>query len=214
MKSIARRYLSSTPLWTLAQNFNDRRKISAWERGNRAGHPPPGYKRKVIWKYAADYHLDTMIETGTFNGEMDFAMKDSFARIVTIELSPEFHAAAVRRFAGFPQIECMKGDSGVVLPAVIAKIQKPVLFWLDAHYSAGLTAHAEIETPVSVELDAIFNHPVRNHVILIDDARCFDGTHDYPRIEELQRSVARARPDLHFSVEDDIIRIVQPAQAA
>jgi hypothetical protein len=211
MKSIARRYLSSTPLWAMAQSFNDRNKISAWERGNRAGHPPPGFKRQVIWKYASDHHLDTMIETGTFNGEMDFAMKDTFARIVTIELSQEFHAAAVRRFAAFPQIECMQGDSGVVLPAVIAQIQKPCLFWLDAHYSAGLTAKAEIDTPVSAELDAIFNHPVRNHVILIDDARCFDGTHDYPRIEDLQKSVAEARPDLHFFVEHDIIHIVPPA---
>ena len=211
MKSIARRLIGNTPLWAAIQKSNDRSKISTWEKGNRAGHPPPGFKRQIIRKYASDHKLDTMIETGTFNGEMDFALKDAFARIVTIELSPEYHAAAVRRFARFPQIECMKGDSGVVLPAVIAKIQKPVLFWLDAHYSAGLTAQAEVDTPVSAELDAIFNHPVRNHVILIDDARCFDGTHDYPRIEDLKKSVAQARPDLQFSVEDDIIRIVQPA---
>jgi hypothetical protein len=208
MNPIARRYMATTPLWAIAQKFNDRNKIAAWERGNRTGNPPSGFKRQVIGKYAADYGLDIMVETGTFLGEMPFAMRNTFARIVTIELSLELYADAAIRFARFPHIECLQGDSGTLLPDVIAKIQEPCLFWLDAHYSKGQTACAEIETPVSTELEVIFSHPIRNHVILIDDARLFDGTHDYPRIEDLEKSVARARPDLHFSVEHDIIRIL------
>lgn len=169
--------------------------------------PPNGYKRQVIREYARRYSLNTMIETGTLTGEMGFAMKGLFARFVTIELSPELHAAAARRLAPFKNVQCLRGDSSVVLPSLLKQIQEPCLFWLDAHYSGSVTAKGDIETPVSVELEAALNHPTHGHVVLIDDARCFDGTHDYPRIADLQESVLALRPDLEFTVENDIIRI-------
>jgi protein involved in polysaccharide export with SLBB domain len=168
---------------------------------------PGAYKRRVLRHFASKYALNTMIETGTLNAEMDLAMKDQFRRIITIELSPEYHATALKRLARYPYIECLRGDSSIVLPRVLADIHEPCLFWLDAHYSAGPTAKGDIETPISAELNAVLNHEVRNHVVLIDDARHFDGTHDYPRIAELKESVARIRPDLLFTLENDIIRI-------
>jgi hypothetical protein len=56
------------------------------------------------------------------------------------------------------------------------------------------------------EVNAILEHK-QGHVILIDDARCFDGTHDYPTLNELQKLVALKRPDYMFSVLNDVIRI-------
>jgi hypothetical protein len=79
---------------------------------------------------------------------------------------------------------------------------------LDGHYSAGNTARGALETPVSSEIDAILKHTVRHHVILIDDARNFDGTHDYPLLDQFRRSILAARPTAKFAVADDIIRIV------
>jgi hypothetical protein len=198
---------SNSSLWTMARRITDKSDISAWQRNGMPVPPPAGFKLQIIRKYAEQYDLKTMIETGTFHGDMDFALKDRFSRITTIELSPEFHAAAVRRFAGSPQVECLLGDSAVLLPALLAQIKEPCLFWLDAHYSAGRTAKGNVETPISIELDAVLNHAVRNHVVLIDDARCFDGTHDYPSVADLRESVARLRPDLSFEVEHDIMRI-------
>ena len=86
-------------------------------------------------------------------------------------------------------------------------MHEPCLFWLDAHYSAGPTAKGEIETPISVELDAALKHSVKEHVVLIDDARCFDGSHDYPAMFEIESAIFKFRPDLQFECRDDIIRI-------
>ncbi len=209
-----RPYISNTPLWPVAREIKDSMTLRTWERNGRPAPPPSGYKRQVIRQYAKKYGVSTMIETGTLYGEMDIAMKDVFSSIFTIELSPEFHAAAVRRMAPYPHIKCLQGDSAVVFPSVLAQMKSPCLLWLDAHYSAGNTAKAEIDTPISAELDYVFNHPIRNHVVLIDDAHCFDGTHDYPQLKDLEESVLRVRPDLSFTVEHNIIRIVPRTDSA
>jgi hypothetical protein len=79
------------------------------------------------------------------------------------------------------------------------------LFWLDAHYSCSLTGRAALETPICCELEAIFRHPLR-HTILIDDAKAFDGTHDYPAIAWVENAARNA--DYSFSLSQNIIRLV------
>ena len=50
---------------------------------------------------------------------------------------------------------------------------------------------------------------MRDHVVLIDDARLF-GSGDYPTVDELAADVQGARPEWSVAVEDDIIRIARP----
>lgn len=82
------------------------------------------------------------------------------------------------------------------------------LFWLDAHYSRGDTARGEEETPILKELELIGAHPVRGHLLLIDDARCFGVDEGYPSIERMRETAARLFPSSAFSVDRDIIRII------
>ena len=82
------------------------------------------------------------------------------------------------------------------------------------HYSAGITARGDKDTPVLAELETIARHPVRDHVILIDDARCFDGSHDYPKLQEIQEFALRHWPDHTFEVKDDIVRILPRAEGS
>jgi len=206
------RFRGST-VWAIQHRARARFEIRDWERRGRPIPPPNALKQEVAGEYARRYGLRTFIETGTNLGEMDFVLKNRFARIVTVELSPDYHARAVRRLGRFGHIECLCGDSGVVLPSVLARMTEPCLFWLDAHYSAGKTAKGEVETPISAELDVALRHPVRGHVVLIDDARLFDGTHDYPVLSALQQRVKELRPDLWFAVRDDIIRIEPTASS-
>jgi hypothetical protein len=94
-----------------------------------------------------------------------------------------------------------------LLPAILSRINKPCLFWLDGHYSAGGTAKGEKNTPIMEELTAIHFHPVKNHIILIDDAREFYGENDYPTIQELRDFCGKMFPDHDFKIKDDIIQI-------
>ena len=92
------------------------------------------------------------------------------------------------------------------MPEILSQIEEPCLFWLDGHYSEGITAKGEKETPILEELKHIFNHPIEDNIILIDDARCFTGYGDYPNIEGLKAVLLSRYPDNAFSIEDDIIR--------
>ena len=57
------------------------------------------------------------------------------------------------------------------------------------------------------ELKCIFAHPVKNHVILIDDSRLFGKEDGFPTLNEIREFVGRNHPGAEFIVEDDIIRI-------
>ena len=90
---------------------------------------------------------------------------------------------------------------------MLAQIDEPCLFWLDGHYSAGITARGDKDTSVLDELRCILDHRVSNHVILIDDARKFNGQNDYPTLDFVRELVTSKLSSYAFEVADDIIRI-------
>ena len=94
-----------------------------------------------------------------------------------------------------------------MLPETLKRISEPCLFWLDAHYSGANTAKGDKFSPIMEEVLPILDHKVRNHVILIDDAREFTGKDGYPEIVKFTQEVTQIRQDLKIVVELDIIRI-------
>ncbi len=112
-----------------------------------------------------------------------------------------------REFKAEKHIKLICGDSGVEIMNLMSKIDEPALFWLDAHYSGGVTAKGEIDTPIYKELHHILNAPDRGHVIIIDDARNFGSDRNYPNMEELKDFVNSKRANLEIAIEDDSIRI-------
>ncbi|MBN1832757.1 MAG: glycosyltransferase [Deltaproteobacteria bacterium] len=180
---------------------------SDWEAQGRPVPPPDLVKQEIVRSYAQRFSPRILIETGTYLGAMVYAMKDSFKEIYSIELDHELAQRAKELFSPCDHIHIIEGDSGHCLSALLSSIEKPCLFWLDGHYSGGITAKGEWETPIMQELKCIFDHPVRNHIILIDDARCFTGEQDYPSLEKLKSTVLQRDPDLNVELKDDIIRI-------
>jgi hypothetical protein len=135
------------------------------------------------------------------------AVHRGFERIYTIALSPDLHRRALERLGHLEHVSLLLGDSGEVLRRILERIDRPCLFWLDAHYSGGETARGALETPILGELAAILGHPLaRSDVILVDDARCFAEGGDYPRLERIVEACIRAGL-AHFEVRDDIVRI-------
>jgi hypothetical protein len=193
-----------TSYLTVGPQYSER-QLENWEQSGRPLPPPDLWKQRVVKEYADRFSLKLLIETGTYLGEMVFAMRDQFNRIISVELDKVLYLRAVLRFLKLRHIRILHGDSARVLPRILRSLREPALFWLDAHYSGGITARGKKETPIVEELMAILAHDIKEHVILIDDARCFDGAGDYPTLGTLRSLVARS--DLALEVRDDIIRI-------
>ena len=190
------------------------RVLREWEQQGRPVPPPPVYKQVTLRTYARQFGLQVLIETGTYLGDTVEASKDQFRRIYSIELSMDLAKLTKKRFQQEAHITILQGDSEEVLPAILSEIQGPCLFWLDGHYSEGITALGKSVTPILGELETILAHPVQDHVLLIDDARNFRHENSHPTLEELHTFVADRRPDLLFEVKDDIIRMHRPPDRA
>jgi hypothetical protein len=170
-------------------------------------HPTDVEKRRSILLFRRLFDCRIFVETGTYLAETTLAMAPHFERCFTIELDPGLYERARRLLEPHPHVEVLHGDSGEKLAEVLEKLDRRALFWLDAHYSGGITARGVQETPIVRELDRILAHPVRDHVILVDDSRNFVGRDGYPTIRELRKLVGRRAPRHEVDVFDDVIRI-------
>ncbi len=179
-----------------------------WELLGRSVRPSHGVKHLALRRYASRYALRTLIETGTYRGHMVASTRNLFASIYSIELNEDFYQAACKRFAAFPHIHLIHGDSANALPQLLATLSTPCLFWLDAHYSGAGTARGDSDTPILAELRCVLSHRVEGHVVLIDDACDFNGNDGYPTLSGLRQFVAGLRPNAAVLVQDNIIRIV------
>lgn len=179
-----------------------------WEKSGRPIPPPDVVKQDVVKEYANRYGLQTLVETGTYLGDMVQEMKHQFDQVYTIELGEQLASQARQRFASDSNVTVIEGDSGAILKTLVPALTKPALFWLDAHYSGGLTARGIINTPILKELSYILTCEAPDHVILVDDARCFGVEEGYPSLELVVRLVAEIAPSYEVSLTHDIIRIV------
>lgn len=184
------------------------KQLTEWERNGKPSPPPHIVKQKTVEEYRNKYGPDILVETGTYLGEMVEAQRENFKKIYSIELSERLFTKAKKRFKAFSHITILQGDSGIVLNKLVPSIDQPAIFWLDGHYSGGITALGEKECPVPEELNAILESKF-DHVILIDDARLFNGTNDYPTIEEIKGIFRAKGKNYNIETRDDIIRITQ-----
>lgn len=189
-----------------AARRRERRIVHGWLRAGRPVPPPEPVKWRLVRATAVARGLHVFVETGTFRGDMVEAMRTHCTRIISIELDPARFEAASARFAGCTNVTILHGDSGKVLSDVVAELTEPALFWLDGHYSGPGTARGEADTPILAELSHVLD-AAAGHTILVDDARLFDGTADYPTLAELERHVRRLRSDASIDIRDDMIEV-------
>ena len=168
--------------------------------------PPPLVKQALVKDFQRRFGLRVFVETGTFAGEMINAVLGRFDRIFSIELDDQWYAKAVGRFAARRDVTLLHGDSSTRLREVLAGLQEPALFWLDAHYSGPVTARGPLDSPIVQELDAIAAHPVRGHVVLIDDMRDFNGSGGYPDAGALAAELRERHPGDVVEIRDDVLR--------
>lgn len=175
--------------------------------------PPPYFvRRAMLLGEAQALDAKVFVETGTFLGDTTWAFKKRFANIHTIEVEPSLAALARERFRSHPQVEVIEGDSSRVLAELCSRIEAPCLFYLDGHYSGGITGMGDTECPILAELDAIFDHLKRPLRIVIDDARLFGTDPAYPTMSELRGHLLGRNPSLEIRVENDAILISESSR--
>jgi|ERR1051326_379920 hypothetical protein len=172
--------------------------------------PPFQVKRDLIAQQAREHGLKVLVETGTFKGDMLEYQLPNFEQLVSIELDEHLYRAACARFAADPQVQLLQGDSGVKLAEAIKDLKEPALFWLDAHYSFGLTAGRGTDAPIFKELLCLTRRQQFRDAILIDDARLFGWDFGYPSLRKVRKFVTSHWPNHRFYIQSDIICIVPP----
>jgi hypothetical protein len=158
--------------------------------------------------------LKFFVETGTFKGDTaDWAARH-FERVWTVEADATLAARAQARFPGTPNVTCVAADSREGLTRIVPQLDRPALFWLDAHWCGSdptETAGTADQCPLLGEIAAINASPHR-HIVLVDDARYFlapppspNRPEMWPDALETIAALKAGRPDLYVAVIDDVI---------
>ena len=164
----------------------------------------------LIKKVQSENNIKIFVETGTFIGNTLIGLRQSFQKLYSIELDKGIYRLAKKRLADHANVEIIHGDSAKHLPKILNDISEPAIFWLDAHYSSGVTGLGELQTPVLRELKAIFDHPIKKHYILIDDVKDFNGLNDYPTVNALLNFISNYGNDLYIGRVEGQVFIVEP----
>lgn len=175
-------------------------------------------KEKTVKDYAKIYGCNVFVETGTYWGDMDKHVYKTFEYLASVEIQKFIYEKNLITFKNYSKLHLYCGDSTHQIPKMLSDIKAhfgtkkyKVVFWLDGHYSAGITGRGEKDTPILEELKGIKDANIGKCVILIDDARCFvhEGEYiEYPTLDYLKGYVSEIFNVDSFEVENDIIRII------
>lgn len=186
--------------------YKNKTQIAKWEKQGKPIPVPHAIKQQIVNRYREKHEITTFIESGTYLGDMISAQKSNFAKLYTIELNKDLAQWAKRRFKKDSHVKIIQGDSGKVMPSIVNDLQEKALFWLDGHYSGGITARGDKDCPIVDEVKAIVLSGIQ-HILIIDDARYFIGERDYPTINGLSSFILNAYPNSAIQIEHDCIII-------
>lgn len=146
------------------------------------------------------------VETGTYRGRGILqAIEAGFEEIHSFENWDKFYKMARKSFKRHrKQVFLHFGDSATELWGVISKIDRPITFWLDAHDATDPKSKPFVKnSPLMEELDQIQKHPIKDHIILIDDMDLCGGyMFDYITEDQIKQKILEINPQYKFSYLD------------
>lgn len=101
------------------------------------------YLHDEVWRLSEG--VRTIVETGTYLGHTTQAMADMAETVHTIEADAAHYARASKALEGYPNVITHHGRSQDVLRAILPTLDKPCLYYLDAHWGDDNPLLAEIE---------------------------------------------------------------------
>lgn len=159
--------------------FSGIRDCLHWSKRGYAAPSPHFIKQGCLLRNGLP--AATWVETGTFLGQTTQLLAKQNTRVYSIEPDPKLFARARNLFSNHGNVEILSGTSEDVFPTLLPRIKGDVNFWLDGHYSAGITFKGPQDTPILDELECISRN-IGNFsriCVLVDDIRCFN-----PRLPE------------------------------
>ena len=167
------------------QLLSKKKELYSWYINGKPSPPPHKIKEKLIRDFAKTKSINTLVETGTYKGEMIYSQLKNFKHIFSIELNDALFDNARTKFSKFNHVKIIHGDSAFKLKELLQDINTPCVFWLDGHYDyTPVTSKGIKVSPIFEELESIAQHK-QQHAILIDDARLFTEESEYPSKQEL-----------------------------
>ena len=130
--------------------------------------------------------FSTFIESGTYTGTTVLALQPHFDVCHTIEISETLYENFMKDLLYAQYKNTLKnvtghlGDSSKIIPELLTEFDEDTkcVFWLDGHFSSGVTSRGEKDVPLLEECKAIDTlYKADKGLVLIDDLRLFGTSH-------------------------------------
>ena len=189
------------------RNLHDAREYSRWIKRSYGPPSPQRVKQAVLARNALPGAV--WVETGTFLGETTEFLASMSPTVYSIEPEPTLASEATEHFKDRPHVTIIQGLSEGALPELLPTLSGDINFWLDGHFSEGITFQGPKDTPILDELECIRDNIKNfgNVRIMIDDVRCFNPTvPDYSSYPSLAMVLeALENMGLTWHIEHDLL---------
>jgi hypothetical protein len=150
-----------------------------------------------------EFRQKYFVETGTYFGDsVQRALSDGFQEVRSVEFDDYLFRHSQQRFANHSNVKVYYGDSSQNLWDAIKDIDEPITFWLDAHIFPP-RADGGKNCPLIGELEQIKQHPIKSHIILIDDMHCCGtAAFDFMNQEDLIARLLEINPNYQIRYVD------------
>ena len=133
---------------------------------------------EAISEHVEDPNIfSTFIETGTAYGQSIDAIRQYFEKVFTVEISEKLYEWLTPQIGHWSNVERVLGDSLIEIPKYLNSLAKEdhVFFWLDAHWSQGLSSKNHLDVPLLEECSIIDKeYQADLGLVVIDDVRLFE----------------------------------------
>jgi len=169
---------------------------------------------EILLELANLANANIFIETGTYVGDTTRWASEHFAFVYTIEKAEVLYNKFSKELAKIQGVKPMLGDTRELLPRIVEQAgDESAVFWLDAHWSFGVTAGEKDVCPLLDELAILEGRD--KDIILIDDARLFlcppplpHHPDDWPGIADIVDVIHGWDKKPFMQIIDDVIFII------
>ncbi len=163
----------------------------------------------LVQNISATHKPEIFVETGTYFGDSVAEAEPMFPLCYSIEIVDELYAQAQERFKDQHNIKLLHGNSAAKIAEIDFSDCKSAFFWLDAHYSGGVTG-GEGECPLIKEIEYISALPIDTY-IFIDDARFILSPYQGERYCTLEKLFSILPKKNYNVVINDIVMSTPPS---